>query len=46
VHDAPLLGHAVEVLERSDPVDGLFAFIAAGADGWDGSEPLRAMPEG
>ena len=45
VHDAPLLGHAIEVLENSDPINGLFALIAAGAEGWDGSEPLRAMPE-
>ncbi len=46
LHDAPLLGHAIEVHENSDAINGLFALIAAGADGWDGSEPLRALPEG
>jgi hypothetical protein len=46
VHDAPLLGHAVEVLENGDEVNGLFGLIAGAADGWDGSEPLREIPEG
>ena len=46
VHDAPLLGHAIEVLPNSDEVNGLFAHFAAAADGWDGSEPLRQMPTG
>jgi hypothetical protein len=45
VHDAPLFGHAIEVLERSDPIDGLFALIAAQAEGWDGSKPLRPLPQ-
>ncbi len=44
LHDAPLLGHAIEVHENSDAINGLFAVIAAGAEGWDGSEPLRPMP--
>jgi catechol 2,3-dioxygenase-like lactoylglutathione lyase family enzyme len=46
VHDAPLLGHAIEVLENSDEVSGLFGMLAAAAEGWDGSEALREMPEG
>jgi catechol 2,3-dioxygenase-like lactoylglutathione lyase family enzyme len=46
LHDAPSLGHAIEVHENTDAINGLFALIAAGAEGWDGSEPLRALPEG
>jgi len=46
VHDAPLLGHAIEVLENTDEINGLFGLFAAGAEGWDGSEALRGMPEG
>ena len=46
VHDAPLLGHALEVLENTDEVSGLFGIFAAADEGWDGSEPLREMPEG
>ena len=46
VHDAPLLGHAIEVHENTDVINGLFALIAAGPEGWDGSEPLRALPAG
>jgi catechol 2,3-dioxygenase-like lactoylglutathione lyase family enzyme len=46
LHDAPLLGHAIEVHENIDAINGLFALIAAAAEGWDGSEPLRAMPQG
>jgi hypothetical protein len=46
LHDAPLLGHAIEVHENTDAINGLFALFAAGAEGWDGSEPLREMPEG
>ena len=30
----------------ADAINGLFALIAAGAEGWDGSEPLRPLPEG
>lgn len=46
LHDAPLLGHAIEVHENTDVINGLFALIAAGAEGWDGSEPLRELPAG
>jgi catechol 2,3-dioxygenase-like lactoylglutathione lyase family enzyme len=46
LHDAPLLGHAIEVHENTDAINGLFALFAAGAEGWDGGEPLREMPEG
>jgi hypothetical protein len=46
LHDAPLLGHAIEVHENTDAINELFALFAARAEGWDGSEPLREMPEG
>jgi len=46
LHDAPLLGHAIEVHENTDAINGLFALFSAGAEGWDGSEPLREMTEG
>ena len=39
--------HAIEVLrEAPTAINGLLALFAAGAEGWDGSEPLREMPEG
>jgi catechol 2,3-dioxygenase-like lactoylglutathione lyase family enzyme len=44
MHDAPLLGHAIEVHENTDAIHELFALIAAAAERWDGSEPLRSMP--
>jgi catechol 2,3-dioxygenase-like lactoylglutathione lyase family enzyme len=43
VHEAPLLGHPIEVHEDSEAINGLFATIAAAAEGWDGSDPLRAV---
>jgi methylmalonyl-CoA/ethylmalonyl-CoA epimerase len=46
MHDAPLLGHAIELHENTDAIHALFALFAAGAEGWDGSEPLRPMPGG
>jgi catechol 2,3-dioxygenase-like lactoylglutathione lyase family enzyme len=46
LHDAPLLGHAIEVHENTDAINGLFALIAAGAEGWDGGERLRPLPDG
>ena len=44
MHDAPLLGHAIEVHENTDAINDLFALFAAGAEGWDGRNPLREMP--
>ena len=38
----PLFGHPVEVLERRAEILGFYAGIAAAAEGWDGSEPLRS----
>lgn len=45
-HDArPTLGHSVELLQRNDFLIGLYARIAQSAEGWDGSDPLRAMSD-
>jgi hypothetical protein len=44
-HEAPLLGHAIEVHPNTDVMKGMFAVIAADAEGWDGSDPLREFPE-
>ena len=39
----PLLGHPVEVLQRSEELLGFYRMIGKAALGWDGSEPLRIM---
>jgi hypothetical protein len=44
MHEAPLLGHAIEVHENTDAIRELFALLADAGDGWDGGEPLRSMP--
>lgn len=44
LHDAPLLGHPIEVHEDSEPINGLFGLIAAAAEGWDGNDRLRPLP--
>ncbi len=36
-----VLGHHVEVLQRSDPLLGFYELMRASHAGWDGSEPLR-----
>jgi catechol 2,3-dioxygenase-like lactoylglutathione lyase family enzyme len=36
------LGHLVELYERSERLVGFYAHVAALADGWDGSDPVRA----
>ena len=43
LHASPLLGHPIEVHEDSAPINGLFATIAAAAEGWDGADPLRPL---
>jgi catechol 2,3-dioxygenase-like lactoylglutathione lyase family enzyme len=43
-HDAPALGHAIELHRESDHIYGFFGAIAEAARGWDGSEPLRTGP--
>jgi methylmalonyl-CoA/ethylmalonyl-CoA epimerase len=42
-HDVPMLGHAIEIHRQCDFIENFFASLAAAADGWDGSDPLRAM---
>jgi hypothetical protein len=43
-HDARAsLGHSVELLQRNEFLTGLYERMARSADGWDGSEPIRAM---
>ena len=47
MHDAPLLGHAIEVHENTDAISGLLAWCRRlGLRGGDGSEPLREMTGG
>lgn len=45
VHDAPLLGHVIELEKDSQGGRRFFAAIAAGADGWDGARALRSADE-
>jgi hypothetical protein len=44
LHDASAaLGHDIEIHVESEGLRGFFEMVRAGADGWDGSEPLRAL---
>jgi hypothetical protein len=44
LHDASaLLGHDIEIHGENDGLRGFFAMVRAGADGWDGSDPLRPV---
>jgi hypothetical protein len=45
-HDVPMFGHAIEIHKECDFIKEFFTTVAKAADGWDGSEPLRAMPSG
>ena len=46
-HDASaLLGHDLEIHVESEALREFFAMVRAGAEGWDGSEPLRPAPNG
>ena len=38
---ADTLGHLVELYEPSPALRGFYAMVAAAADGWDGSDPVR-----
>lgn len=40
---APELGHLVEMYEPSPRLLGFYARIAEAAQGWDGSDPVRAL---
>jgi len=42
-HDAPWLGHAIEIHRDSDFLRGFIADIAQAAVGWDGTNPLRTQ---
>ena len=35
------LGHLIELYEQSEGLVGFYATIAALADGWDGTDPVR-----
>ena len=37
------LGHDIEIHADNEGLRGFFAMVRAGADGWDGSEPLRRV---
>ena len=44
LHDASAtLGHDLEIHVENEGLRGFFAMVKAGADGWDGSEPLRPV---
>jgi len=44
LHDASAaLGHDIEIHVESEGLRDFFAMVRAGADGWDGSEPLRPV---
>lgn len=45
-HDARHeLGHLVEVYEPTQRLRGLYAWVAAAAEGWDGRDPVRHLPD-
>jgi methylmalonyl-CoA/ethylmalonyl-CoA epimerase len=44
LHDASaVLGHDIEIHGENEGLRGFFAMVRGGADGWDGSEPLRRL---
>jgi methylmalonyl-CoA/ethylmalonyl-CoA epimerase len=44
LHDASAaLGHDIEIHVENEGLRGFFEMVRAGADGWDGSEPLRRV---
>lgn len=43
-HESTELGHAIEIHQHGEVIDGMFALVAAAAEDWDGSEPLREFP--
>jgi len=44
LHDASaVLGHDLEIHAENQALRDFFAMVSAGAEGWDGSEPLRAV---
>jgi hypothetical protein len=43
-YEMPEESHALEVYRKNEFVDAFFPALAAAADGWDGSDPLRSGP--
>jgi methylmalonyl-CoA/ethylmalonyl-CoA epimerase len=44
LHDASaVLGHDIEIHAENEGLRGFFEMVRAGAEGWDGSEPLRRV---
>jgi methylmalonyl-CoA/ethylmalonyl-CoA epimerase len=44
LHDASaVLGHDIEIHADNEGLRGFFGMVRAGAEGWDGSEPLRPV---
>ena len=44
LHDASTtLGHDIEIHVENEGLRGFFAMVGGAAEGWDGSEPLRAL---
>jgi hypothetical protein len=44
LHDArAVLGHDIEIHADNEGLRGFFAMVRGGAEGWDGSEPLRPL---
>jgi methylmalonyl-CoA/ethylmalonyl-CoA epimerase len=44
LHDASAaLGHDIEIHGDNEAFRGFFAMVSAGAEGWDGTEPLRPV---
>ena len=44
LHDAsPILGHDLEIHVDNDGLHGFFGMVRDGAQGWDGSQPLRLV---
>ncbi|WP_324262045.1 VOC family protein [Altererythrobacter sp. H2] len=37
------MGHMLELYEPSDVLTGFYAMVAEAAQGWDGSDPVRAL---
>ena len=44
LHDASAtLGHDIEIHVDNEGLHAFFGMVSAGAEGWDGSEPLRRV---
>ena len=44
LHDASaVLGHDIEIHAENEGLRGFFEMVRGGAEGWDGSEPLRPV---